>query len=308
MSRSRPIISVVMMQSNRTSPPSSPWAHVAVAPLPDPMRLRDTIEMEARPHFTIWICALGHGTLLLLDRSIKLEPRSVVLIPPCVAARAQSDQCELEIVESLFDMRVRNRFVRDARGQIDVETWTLHIPGTPKLSMISKSMPGSMGDRFLRAAHFYPDADMRQLELLSQVLRAVAMFRAAYIEGPDRLASMPDFVHRAANFLCRHLDKKSITLQDVADHTGVSRTHLVRMFRKEYQTSPMRYLLDQRMAKARTLLEGPSFKIRDIADRLGFSSPEVFSLAFKDRHGVSPRTYRQNRCKRNRDAPDSREP
>jgi len=274
----------------------NPWQWTAVNATGKSGRYRGDMDMPPQPHFSIWVCASGQGSVQFAGQRISLQPHIVLLIPPGVAAQLRTENAKRspEIVFALFDLRVRNRLIQDARPFLKADKLTLIIPGMPELRLVTQTRAGSMGDRFLRALHYYADPGVQFLELNSQVIRALTMFRAAFVSGPRQFGASPTPAHRAAQFLYQSVDNKDVSLDDVARFIGLSRTHTVRLFREEYKTSPMRFLLEQRMGLARRLLGQNEFKIAEIAELTGFSSPEFFSRTFKAEHGMSPRAFRQS--------------
>ena len=91
-------------------------------------------------------------------------------------------------------------------------------------------------------------------------------------------------------FLCRYAD---ITLEQLADSIGLSTRQTQRLLEKNYNKSFSAMKLEARMAAAETLLRNSSLKITEISNRIGYSSIEHFSNAFKKFYGVSPGQYRK---------------
>ncbi len=91
-------------------------------------------------------------------------------------------------------------------------------------------------------------------------------------------------------FLCRYSD---ITLEQLADSIGLSTRQAQRLLEKNYNKSFSSMKLEARMAAAETLLRNSSLKITEISNRIGYSSIEHFSNAFKKFYGVSPGQYRK---------------
>ena len=82
---------------------------------------------------------------------------------------------------------------------------------------------------------------------------------------------------------------------DMAQALGVGYSYFRREFRRRTGVSPQQYQLMARLQRAQRLLGATEHSIKQIADRLEFSSPYHFSAAFKSRFGLSPREWRQRR-------------
>ena len=85
-----------------------------------------------------------------------------------------------------------------------------------------------------------------------------------------------------------------ITVEDMAQHVGVDRSHLFRMFKKALGLSPQQYLLDCKLRRAAQLLAQTDLRVTEVMYSCGFSDPANFSRLFKRRFCQSPAQYRQN--------------
>lgn len=74
-----------------------------------------------------------------------------------------------------------------------------------------------------------------------------------------------------------------------------TKSHIIRLYKKEYGITPYNYLLQRKLIHARLLLENSAMPIRDIATVLGFRDSHYFSNFFKKHCGISPQRYRQKK-------------
>lgn len=89
---------------------------------------------------------------------------------------------------------------------------------------------------------------------------------------------------------CQDLDNGML-----AEIYGTSVSYLCREFRSQYQTSPMAYVNDLRLEKARKMLVASRKKVAVIARECGFSNEEYFCYAFKRREQCTPLQYRKEK-------------
>jgi AraC family transcriptional regulator len=85
-----------------------------------------------------------------------------------------------------------------------------------------------------------------------------------------------------------------LSLQALANESGYSRVHFIRMFKSATGYSPHNYLLNLKMERARELLRNPSMSLIDIALDCGFSSHSHMSRLFHKIVGVTPSDYRRS--------------
>lgn len=74
---------------------------------------------------------------------------------------------------------------------------------------------------------------------------------------------------------------------------AVSHGHLARTMCTHYGRTPIEFVTEHRLAHAAALLTATTVPIGVIADRCGFTSQSYFGRQFRQRHGCSPRTYRE---------------
>lgn len=84
-----------------------------------------------------------------------------------------------------------------------------------------------------------------------------------------------------------------LTVEELAAHTGVSARTLARRFAQQLGTSPGQWLLAQRIATARELLESSDLPLDSIARRVGLSSATNLRRRFLRALGTTPGAYRR---------------
>lgn len=84
-----------------------------------------------------------------------------------------------------------------------------------------------------------------------------------------------------------------LTVADMAEHAGMSSRTFARRFRDETGNSPGRWLTQQRLARARQLLEVSDLSIDEIAARIGFATAASLRQHLHAAIGISPKTYRR---------------
>ena len=106
------------------------------------------------------------------------------------------------------------------------------------------------------------------------------------IEYPSKI-----YVKAAVDFITEKYMNK-IKIDDIADFIGISRSHLTGSFKKEMGVSPQEYLINFRLEKAASLLRSSKEQINIIAYQCGYEDSLSFSKAFKQKFGMSPKSFR----------------
>jgi AraC family transcriptional regulator len=118
-----------------------------------------------------------------------------------------------------------------------------------------------------------------------------------YIAFP---ATIPNITHkwirteirRAREYVHDHLDR-DLSLQEIADVSGVSANYLTSLFKETTGYSLHQYVIQQRVEKAKSLLRRSDLSIGEIAQRVGFYDSSHLTRHFKRLTGITPRTMRQ---------------
>ncbi|MGP3984871.1 helix-turn-helix domain-containing protein [Streptomyces sp. KR80] len=98
-------------------------------------------------------------------------------------------------------------------------------------------------------------------------------------------------------FIRERLADPDLSPVAVAQQHNVSLRYLQKIFH-EHNTSPARWIRDERLARCRSELADPGLdhlSIAAIGERSGFYGASHFSRLFRDRYGITPREYRKGR-------------
>jgi len=84
-----------------------------------------------------------------------------------------------------------------------------------------------------------------------------------------------------------------LTVADMARHAGYSARSFARRFQAETGTSPLRWLIGQRVEHARRLLESTDLPVEHVAERAGFGTAVAMRQHFARAVSTSPTAYRR---------------
>lgn len=93
------------------------------------------------------------------------------------------------------------------------------------------------------------------------------------------------------DYIYAHI-KERITIEDLAEYTGLSTSYLSRLFKKETGVSVSDYIREKKIEKAQHLLKFCDYSLVEITNYLSFSSQSHFIQLFKEFTGMTPKKYR----------------
>lgn len=85
-----------------------------------------------------------------------------------------------------------------------------------------------------------------------------------------------------------------LTLKSLSEKFLLSTSYLCSLFKKEYDISPIEYIIEKRINTSRILLiQDASVTIKEVAEKVGYSDAYYFSRLFKTYTGKTPSQYRE---------------
>jgi len=104
--------------------------------------------------------------------------------------------------------------------------------------------------------------------------------------------SQQEFLSKLNSIVNKNLDNSNFSVENLADSLNISRVQLYRKIKAILGINISDHIQNIRLEKAKTMMMETNLTISEIAYAVGFSSPNYFSTAFKNKYGESPKTYR----------------
>lgn len=125
-------------------------------------------------------------------------------------------------------------------------------------------------------------------------VREVACSEAVELSG--LMAEIPEqnkneTIEQAETFIQEHFDQ-DIGVPEIAEAIGLSRSHLMREFKKATGKTVNQYLTHTRVERAKILLKDQS--VTDTAFAVGFNDSSYFGTVFKRQVGMAPSQFKQD--------------
>lgn len=111
-------------------------------------------------------------------------------------------------------------------------------------------------------------------------------------ERGHQLAISPNRLRSVIAYVEAHLGEK-ITLEDLARVACISRFHFCRAFHRAVGVSPYRYVTEERIRRAKRMLQFSDAALETIAREVGFNSRRQFAAQFHRLAGISPGHFRR---------------
>lgn len=149
------------------------------------------------------------------------------------------------------------------------------------------------------AASFETDERDDELARMSQAYRLFHRLGAQAVARrltPERTSN---WIEESKQYMDLHY-ADHINVSEVARRIGVNRSHFATMFARVYGLTPVQYLTELKMRRARRMVAEGMYTFTEIAYTLGYPDLYAFSRAFKKHYGMSPTQARsfgeEGRC------------
>jgi len=245
------------------------------------------------PALDIPVFGVNYGQPLRLERTVQgkaangqVAPGHVAILPQGVDSQWVFDQTG-DLVLVFLSRNLFNRAVEEitSRHPRSVEVIPQFLTRDIVLERIAHQL--------LRESLWpQPESRLRSVtlaqELAEHLLAAHSNLGRLRHSRPHVMA--PAKLKRAKDFVQANLERE-ISLEALAEAAGMSLFHFAKAFKSETGCSPYRYVTQQRVLKARTLLHNPALSIAAVAKAVGFTHSH-FAFVFARYTGMPPSSFR----------------
>lgn len=99
---------------------------------------------------------------------------------------------------------------------------------------------------------------------------------------------------RIADYIERSSSKSDLSIENICKEFFVSPSTLRRIMLSAYYKTPVKYITEVRIKKAKNMLAYDNISVNEIAEKCGFSSSHYFSRIFKKEVGLTPLEYKNS--------------
>ena len=233
-----------------------------------------------RTHYLIHYVASGCGVLSAENREYPVSAGQAFLIYPGEVTVYQADR-----------LRPWHYAWAGYMGP-DAETLTRLAGFSAEKRVLMVAHPDAAWDALTRLCADAARLRLGQLAALGGLYRFLALIAP---EKDDAAVAGPSPHYEKALWFMRGAYMRDVSVQEIADFTGLSRSQLFRVFEKACGQSPKQALMELRLTQARRMLRESGLSAEKIAYSVGFHTASQLGAAFRARYGVTPGEYRRGR-------------
>ena len=235
-----------------------------------------TVSLTVKNYHLFHYIVSGKGTLILNDKKYELGKGSIFYIPPLTDAIYYSDRENPWTYEWIgFGGNQVNDILKHLNINLD----------NPIIFDVARKYKGIF-DRLIYRYSTNGVIDLYVVGCLYELFGEL-MFDQ---DGQEKSLSSKATIKLAKEFVLNNY-QFDISVVDIAKNAHVTPNYLSFLFRKEEGMSTKSYLVQVRMEKALAFIKSGQFKIKEVAQMVGYSNQLHFSNAFRNYYHDSPSKF-----------------
>jgi AraC-like DNA-binding protein len=233
------------------------------------------------PEHAIHFILRGKGTYVVNDKVFNLGPGQGFLIMPDVINSYTADKDDpWEYIYIVFTGNGAEVLINNAG--LDEDELTFNFENNDEFKQLLNSIHSSCKKQ---TAMGY--------ESLGYFILAMSKLVSQNIPKKKKHSSVKQYMKMAKEYIEQHYSY-NISIKELADHIGLERSYLYRIFMEKYNISPSEYINNFRLKKAEEMMHNRDLTLLNIALSSGFYDYSYFSKQFTKKYKISPGTYRKS--------------
>ncbi len=255
------------------------------------------------PFVRIFYVTEGEALLHLPEQTIRLQPGHMYFVP---AYKMHSYEChglfdhyylhmyegvqgEMNVFE-VYDLPTEVEVKVEGREEMDTlfaylcrEQPDARLPQSDPTSYDTSGQTSDYAQRYRDMALW------EKMELRGAMLMILARFMQ---HATPRVWTSDERMKRVLEHIHNHISD-NIDVEELANVACVTKPYLIRLFKREFGTSPIQYINKKKVERAGLLLFTTDLPVKEVAWQLGFSDDSYFIRLFRKQMGVTPQEYRE---------------
>lgn len=229
----------------------------------------------------------GESLIVLPGEEMIIDfPEADTIPSQCIALSIDSN-----FIKSTVDYLNGNFPKIDAESQWKFSDECFYLFNSPSLSSATNNIL-RIAIENNSAKDFMTDLALKELLIRIMQTQARKFFETNYLNYKDvnRFAAIITYI--------KNNIREKISVDVLAKLAYMSKSNFFRAFKQEFGISPNHFILQERIVKAKSLLQH-QLPVSEAAFQTGFSDANYFIKAFKDMEGITPKHFQKGALLKN---------
>lgn len=227
----------------------------------------------------------GRGKIFSGDNEFIVEPGDLLLFPPeAVHYYGRADDSN--------EWYHRWVYFRPRAYWADWLRWPHEVERVGHIKLADDQLANEFDSLFLNIEETHKEIRPMSEQLAMNLLERL-LIRCYEVSSLADHAPMDHRILEACQILSASLSAE-VSIEELAEQVFLSPSRLAHLFREQVGVSIVRWREDQRIIRAKLLLQTTPLPVAVIGQQTGYDDQFYFSRVFKKRVGVSPSEYRKS--------------
>lgn len=227
----------------------------------------------------------GRGKIFSGDNEFIVEPGDLLLFPPeAVHYYGRADDSN--------EWYHRWVYFRPRAYWADWLRWPHEVERVGHIKLADDQLANEFDSLFLNIEETHKEIRPMSEQLAMNLLERL-LIRCYEVSSLADHAPMDHRILEACQILSASLSAE-VSIEELAEQVFLSPSRLAHLFREQVGVSIVRWREDQRIIRAKLLLQTTPLPVAVIGQQTGYDDQLYFSRVFKKRVGVSPSEYRKS--------------
>ncbi len=227
----------------------------------------------------------GRGKIFSGEHEFIVEPGDLLLFPPeAVHYYGRADDSN--------EWYHRWVYFRPRAYWADWLRWPHEVERVGHIKLADEQLANEFDSLFLNIEETHKEIRPMSEQLAMNLLERL-LIRCYEVSSLADHAPMDHRILEACQILSASLSAE-ISIEELAERVFLSPSRLAHLFREQVGVSIVRWREDQRIIRAKLLLQTTPLPVAVIGQQTGYDDQLYFSRVFKKRVGVSPSEYRKS--------------
>lgn len=235
--------------------------------------------------YIINLTVKGRGKIFSGEHEFIVEPGDLLLFPPeAVHYYGRADDSN--------EWYHRWVYFRPRAYWADWLRWPHEVERVGHIKLADQQLANEFDSLFLNIEETHKEIRPMSEQLAMNLLERL-LIRCYEVSSLADHAPMDHRILEACQILSASLSAE-VSIEELAEQVFLSPSRLAHLFREQVGVSIVRWREDQRIIRAKLLLQTTPLPVAVIGQQTGYDDQLYFSRVFKKRVGVSPSEYRKS--------------
>ncbi|NDV58053.1 AraC family transcriptional regulator [Bacteroides sp. 519] len=250
------------------------------------------------PFARIYYIKGGEARTRINNKVYTLKPDHLYLTPPFTLHDDECDSLFSLYYIHFYEKNINTESIFDRYNfPVEIQADNLDLLLTERLLRINpgrhlQHVDPELYDNMPTFSQYLAENKRTPFHTIIETQGILHQFISKFLERATVKSEFKDArIKKCLQYIHENIDK-DISVSQLADLSCITEDHLIRIFKKEVKSTPLKYINNKKMEKAQLLLLTTNLPVREVALELSIDNISYFNRIFKQYTGKTPKEYK----------------